>query len=308
MPSEVPVRNAGECRQGMPAARTRERSIASALRRCRRMMIPLACLLASGCSAAQIVNSLLPRNGFLLLADRDYGALSRQKLDIYIPATGERAKPVVIFFYGGNWQSGSKSDYLFVGQALAARGFVTIIADYRLYPEVRYPQFLEDAATAVAWTLRHLDAIGGDAAHVHLLGHSAGAYIAAMLALDPRWLGDDRKALRSMVGLAGPYDFLPLTDPILRVIFATEPDGARTQPITFADGTGPAVLLISGRDDRTVRLGNSMRLATRIREHGGVAEERYYRGVGHVSLIGAIAAPLRFLAPTLDDTVNFLLR
>lgn len=275
------------------------------LRRTWRLTILLASAMIGGCSPAQIVNALVPRDDFHLLADQSYGDLPRQKLDIYTPLKADRTTPVVVFFYGGNWQTGSKRDYLFIGQALASRGCIVVIPDYRLYPEVRYPMFLEDAAQAVAWTLQHLHELGGDPSSVHLMGHSAGAYIAAMLALDPRWLAADRSRITSAVGLAGPYDFLPLTDSVLQVIFGTEPDLARTQPITFADGTAPPMLLISGLNDTTVMPANSTRLATRIREHGGVAFDKYYSGIGHVALIGAIAAPLRFIAPTLRDVVEF---
>ena len=123
---------------------------------------------------------------------------------------------MVLFFYGGNWDSGSKEDYLFLGEALASRGFVVAIADYRIYPEVRYPEFLADGASAARWTFAHIAEYGGDPARVSLMGHSAGAYIALMLALDPDWLGPERARIKSAVGLAGPYDFLPLTDPALQ--------------------------------------------------------------------------------------------
>jgi acetyl esterase/lipase len=286
----------------MPAGRM---PTAATMRRFGRLLIPFAGVLAS-CSPAQLVNAFVPRTGFELTADRPYGKLARQTLDIYTPATSDRRRPVVIFFYGGNWQTGTKHEYLFLGQALATRGFIVVIPDYRLYPDVRYPAFVEDGARAVSWTLDHLDEIGGDPARVNLMGHSAGAYIAAMLAFDARWLGAGRTRLRNMIGLAGPYDFLPLTDPLLQVIFGTEPDLRRTQPITFADGSGPQALLISGLDDTTVFPANSTNLAARIRDHGGSAAEKYYKGIGHVSLIGAIAAPLRFIAPTLDDIRAFL--
>jgi acetyl esterase/lipase len=292
----------------MAAARAVTASIANGLWRIAKCSMLLAAGLLSGCSPAQLVNALVPHGDFALVADRPYGALPRQKLDIYTPVAHQGAKPVVIFFYGGNWQTGAKSDYLFVGQALASRGFIVVIPDYRLYPEVRYPGFLHDGAAAVSWTLAHIDEIGGDRGRVTLMGHSAGAYIAAMLALDPRWLGNDRARLHSVIGLAGPYDFLPLTDPVLQVIFGTEPDLTRTQPITFADGSAPPFLLISGLDDQTVRPANSMHLAARLRESGGDAVEKYYQGVGHIGLIGAIAAPLHFYAPTLDDVSAFLER
>jgi acetyl esterase/lipase len=287
----------------MNAGRT---PIAATLRRFGRLLIPVAGVLTSGCSLAQFANALVPRTGFVLTANQPYGALARQTLDIYTPASTDRRRPVVIFFYGGNWQTGMRSDYLFVGQALATRGFIVVIPDYRLYPEVRYPEFIKDGALTVSWTLNHLGEIGGDPDRISLLGHSAGAYIATMLALDARWLGSDRMRLRSVVGLAGPYDFLPLTDPVLKTIFGTEPDLMRTQPITFADGSGPPAIFVSGLDDTTVRAENSINLAARIRKHGGSAAEKYYQGVGHVSLIGAIATPLRFIAPTLADITAFL--
>jgi acetyl esterase/lipase len=271
-------------------------------------MIWLAAVMATGCSPAQLVNALVPHSGFKLTADRPYGPLARQKLDVYTPTTAQRPKPVVVFIYGGNWQAGTKTDYFFVGQAFASRGFIVVIPDYRLYPEVSYPAFIEDAAMAVQWTLAHLEEFGGDPAQITVAGHSAGAYIAAMLALDQRWLGNDRMRLHSLVGLAGPYDFLPLTDPVLQVIFGTERDLSRTQPITFVDGSAAPSLLISGLNDTTVRPANSKHLAARIRAHGGIAEEAYYEGVGHVSLIGAIAAPLHFMAPTLKEVIEFLNR
>lgn len=292
----------------MTAARAARASITTALRRFCRSAIPFASVLASGRAPARLVNALVPRGDFRRVADQPYGTLARQSLDIYTPIERDHAAPVVIFFHGGNWQTGTKSDYLFVGAALASRGFIVVIPDYRLYPEVRYPAFLEDGASAVSWTLRHLDEIGGDPDRVHLMGHSAGAYIAAMLALDERWLGEDRARVHRTVGLAGPYDFLPLVDPILQVIFGTEPALARTQPITFADGTASPFLLVSGLDDTTVRPANSMHLGVRIRDHGGVAAEKYYAGVGHMTLVGSIAAPLRFIAPTLNDVTRFLRR
>jgi acetyl esterase/lipase len=278
------------------------------LPRIRRVMISLAAVMATGCSPTQLVNALVPHGGFKLTADRPYGPVARQKLDIYTPTTMQRPKPAVVFIYGGNWQRGAKTDYLFLGQAFASRGFITVVPDYRLYPEVSYPAFIEDGAKAVRWTLAHIEEFGGDAAQINVMGHSAGAYIASMLALDQRWLGNDRMRLHSLIGLAGPYDFLPLTDPVLQVIFGTEPDLSRTQPITFVDGSAPPSLLISGLNDTTVRPANSKHLAARIRAHGGIAEEAYYRGVGHVSLIGAIARPLHFMAPTLNDVIEFLNR
>jgi acetyl esterase/lipase len=275
-------------------------------RRIARLALVLPTIILGGCSGPDIVNALVPRGGFALQRDIPYGSAPRQTLDVYQPTDSDGARPVVVFFYGGNWDSGDKRDYLFFGQALASRGFVVVIPDYRLYPEIRYPVFLEDNAAAVAWTFAHVGEMGGDPANVSVMGHSAGAYNAMMLALDPRWLGADRRRIRSAIGLAGPYDFLPLTDPVVQAIFATAPDLAQTQPINFADSSAPPTFLLAGLDDHTVNPENSRHLAARLRAAGAAVRERYYDGVGHVTLIAAMAWPLRFLAPVLDDVAGFL--
>ncbi|HET6518583.1 MAG TPA: alpha/beta hydrolase [Geminicoccaceae bacterium] len=221
--------------------------------------------------------------------------------------------PLVVFFYGGSWRAGSKDLYPFVGQAFASRGYVAAIPDYRLYPRVRYPGFLEDGAAAVTWLANHLPRTGGGPGSraVFLVGHSAGAYIAAMLALDPRWLraaggGEPCRLVAAAVGLAGPYDFLPLESRSLRAVFGPGPADASTQPISHADATDPPMLLLTGTGDDVVRPGNTLRLAARLREAGGRAETRLYDGLGHIRLVAALAAPLRFTAPVLDDIDGFL--
>ncbi len=260
------------------------------------------------CSATDVLNGMAPRAGIDVRRDVAYGAEPRQRLDVYAPAAAAGA-PVVVFFYGGGWESGDKADYEFVAAALAARGIVAVVPDYRLYPTVRYPAFLEDGARAVAWAHAQARALGGDPSRLVLAGHSAGAYIAAMLTLDCRWLAeaglDIRATVAGMIGIAGPYDFLPLHSPTLKAIFGPPETLPETQPIHYVDGTAPPMLLVTGTGDDTVDPGNSARLAARIREAGGTAEVVSYPGVGHRAIIGAVAWPLRFLAPTLADLVRF---
>jgi acetyl esterase/lipase len=272
-----------------------------------RAITRLPALLAAGSDPARVVNALVSHERFLVTPDLQYGADPRQALDVYRPSNDDATpRPVVVFFYGGKWQSGAKEDYLFVGEALASRGFIVVIPDYRLYPQVHYPEFIEDGAAAVTYTLHHAAEWGGDPQRVSVAGHSAGAYIATMLALDPEFLGSDRDRIARVVGLAGPYDFLPLTDPILQTIFATAPDPMVTEPIRHVDGTAPPMLLATGLGDTVVSPRNVASLAARIREKGGSVETRAYRRIGHVTLIGAVALPFSFLAPVLDDFAAFL--
>ncbi|PWC38517.1 alpha/beta hydrolase [Azospirillum sp. TSO22-1] len=273
-----------------------------------RRFAPLAALAAMlpACSPLGLVDALTPRDGYRLEADLPYGPLPRQRLDLYRPDRPKPGAPTVVFFYGGAWEFGDKGNYRFVAQALAARGYTVAVPDYRLYPEVRYPAFLEDGAAAVAW-VRRTAAGGGPLA---LMGHSAGAYIAVMLTVDRRWLNaagtDPCAAVASTVGISGPYDFLPLTERNLMEIFGPEDGRPQTQPVTHVDGRAPPLLLLAGDADTRVRPRNSASLAGRMRERGGRAETILYPGLGHVQTVAAFARPLRWLAPVLDDVDRFL--
>ena len=261
-----------------------------------------------GCTPARVLNALISEDGYRIERDIVYGEAARNKLDIYIPDETTSDADVAVFFYGGRWEYGSKADYLFVGQALASKGIVTVILDYRLFPDVRFPAFVEDGARAVGWVRRHIAGYGGDPQQIYLIGHSAGAHIAAMLSMDPRFLTAEDVAvedIEGMIGLAGPYDFLPIKDPVVKEVFAVD-DLEVTQPITHASGRAPRTLLLTGDNDETVLPRNSTRLGDAINQTGGQAEVNVYKGVGHVGIVLALASPFRWLAPTLRDIVDFM--
>jgi len=235
-----------------------------------------------------------------------YAAGARHTLDIYRPE--KAAAPVIVFIYGGSWQNGDKSTYSFLGRALAQRGYLTIIPNYRVYPQVRYPAFLEDAAKAVRWARDNAARLGGDAGNIYLAGHSAGAYNAAMLTYDPRWLravGLSQRQIAGFIGLAGPYDFLPLRNETLAAIFggANRPE---TQPISYASRRAPPSLLLAGALDTTVEPSNSTRLAAALRAAGNQVTLRRYAAVGHVTILGGFGTPVELLAPVRDDIDAFI--
>lgn len=276
----------------------------------RRAGLAVAALLATaGCTPLSFFDTVVPkdRGGVLRASGLAYGADPRQRLDVYVPRRPSAApRPVVVFFYGGSWNSGNRAGYAFVGRALAARGFVVVIPDYRLVPAVRYPAFVEDGADAVRWAEAHAAGYGGAANRLVLMGHSAGAYIAAMLAVDDRWLGPARANVKGLVGLAGPYDFAPFDVDASRAAFGDWPRPAETQPVTHAGAGDPPALLAFGEDDRTVRPRNSEALAARLRTGGVRVELRGYPKVGHVGLLLALARPFRGRAPVLDDVTRFI--
>lgn len=259
-------------------------------------------------SPVKLLNAAASGN-FSVTRNIAYAPGARGRLDVYTPK-GARDAPVVVFFYGGSWQEGDKAMYRFVGAALAAHGVVAIIPDYRLYPQVRFPSFLYDCARAVAWAHSHAAQYGGDPQRLVLMGHSAGAYNVAMLALNPVYLGamglSPRRDISGFIGLAGPYDFLPLTDPKLKTIFGPPDELARTQPINFVTPGAPPAFLAAGLRDTTVEPQNSMRLAARLRKDGDSVQERYYRDLNHKLLVGAISPLLSFMAPVLPDCLAFI--
>ena len=260
----------------------------------RRKAVLLTCATAllAACSPFRAINLLVPKQGYSVTRAIAYGADPRQKLDIYVPAGLKGPAPVLLFFHGGSWQTGNRADYLAFGQAFASKGIVTVVADYRLYPQVKYPAFVEDAAQALAFVHARIAQYGGDPARLFVSGHSAGAYNAVMLASDPDFIraaGGDLSWIRGVIGIAGPYDFLPLTEPDYIAIF-DGPENHTAMPINHIDGQRPPMLLAAGDADNTVAPGNSDRMAARLKaggrqRHGDqISGDRPYR---HSSVAGA---------------------
>lgn len=265
-----------------------------------------AMLLTTACVA--LLNASVPSDGYRVISNVPYGTHARQSLDIYVPSNAKGPASVLVFYYGGSWQYGRKEDYKFVGEAFASLGYVTVIADYRLYPEVYFPTFVEDSAAALVWVHQHIGEYGGDANNLFVSGHSAGAFNAVMLSVNPAYLkqaGGDTRMIRGTLGLAGPYDFLPLTDEDIIAVFSKKPAG-ETQPITYATHKTAPMFLATGNEDETVGVKNSVNLAKALTRHGSVVELKRYDGVAHIGIVLALADGFRGKAPLRDDMDAFM--
>jgi len=278
----------------------------------------IAALLAlSGCSPAALLNSASRLGGDparLAAGGEAFGPDARHKLDVWVPRGAgaplpPKPLPVVIFFYGGGWVMGNRGEYGFAGRAFAAQDFVAIVPDYRLVPGTRFPGFIEDGALAVKWARDNAGRFGGDPKKISLSGHSAGAYIAAMLALDRHYLADigvDPKIVRAAAVLSGPYDFYPFTEQRGRDALGTWPRPLETQPISFARADAPPLLLIHGGADTVARPYNSQRLAERLATAGAPVTLRIYPGKSHVDTVKSLSPLFRRTTPTLADSVTFM--
>jgi acetyl esterase/lipase len=270
--------------------------------------IGLLALVLTGCSALGMLDALTPSGGYVRTGDVAFGAHPRQKLDVYAPANA-RAAPVIVFWYGGSWRRGERAEYRFVAEALTREGYVVVLPDYRLVPEARFPDFVDDAALAVAWVAANVERHGGDPARIFVMGHSAGAYNAIMTALDARFLaraGASPDAIKGAIGLSGPYDFLPLRGRVLTTAFGDFEPAAETQPTNFARADAPPLLLVHGAADDLVSPREARVLADAARAAGGRAELRVYPDVAHVDLLLGLSSRLRGDSPLLDDIKAFV--
>ncbi len=274
---------------------------------------PLAlCVMTGACTPLAFTAANLPTrfDDMTVVRDRAYGPLPQQKLDIYLP-TGATNRPreVIVFFYGGRWSYGEKEQYRFVGSAFTSQGFIVVIPDYRKYPEVRFPAFVEDGAKALAWVHDHIGEVQGNPSRIHVMGHSAGAHIGTLLAADSRYLdaeGKDRSAvIRDVVGLAGPYAFTP-DEPDLEDMFGPPANYPNMQVTTFIDGAQPPMLLLYGDEDSVVERYNLERLTQRITERGGCVRPIIYHAVGHTSLLGALSWFNPGSVPVVENILAFL--
>jgi acetyl esterase/lipase len=268
----------------------------------------------SGCSPLTALNAVVPKDGYTSQEGIAYGPADRNRLDIHVPKThvlkhGDGPAPVVVFFYGGSWKFGSRQQYRFMGEALTSRGYVAVVPDYRVYPNARFPMFVEDGADAVRWVHDHIAEYGGDPERIYLMGHSAGAYITAQLSLNPRYLGEvglSRDDIKGMVGLAGPYATDLRDYDSVRAIFVDHPEPGDLKPITFVDGQEPPMLLMHGGDDTTVYPANSVLLAQEIQAAGGDAEYVEFEDKGHIGMVLGLAKPFRRDGGALDRAARFI--
>jgi acetyl esterase/lipase len=273
-----------------------------------RALSPILLTPIIACAPRQLAESLLAGNHFELLTDLPYGPGAQGFLDLYRPRHLKNSAPVIVFLYGGRWQSGSKDEYRLLGGALTREGVLAVVPEYSKYPEVRFPVWVEEAARAVRWVRDSIGRFGGDPSRIFVMGHSSGAHTATLLALDDHYLRDagvPGSAVRGFISLAGPVA-TTWTDPDVQALMGPRNMWPRTYPMEQVNGSAPPLLLLHGGRDQLVSSANSTRLAARIRAHGGCAPVILYRGLDHVGIVLALVLPRFNIAPVMDDVMAFV--
>lgn len=267
-----------------------------------------------GCTSLDVLNALTgnPPSQAIVVS---YGDASRQKIDVYaMPMGNPHSRPMVVFFYGGSWATGSRADYGFVARGFGEAGYVVAIVDYRLTPEVTYPEFVKDSAAAVRLLMDRAVEFGADPNKIVLAGHSAGAYNALMVAMDGRWLDARyRQRIRGVIGLSSPVNFLPIQMPEAQLAFNWPNTPRDTQPIEHVRSDNPPMLLLSANRDPLVHPAvNSRPMADRLREKGVPVELYEFDGplgiINHANIVATLSPRFRFAAPTLEKSIDFIER
>ena len=272
----------------------------------------LSAMLLSGCSSTGLflLNSTLKlKSNNNVAKNVSFGDQEWQTLDVYSPSTepSKDKKPVLIFFYGGSWDSGNKEMYYFVADAFVRRGYVVVIPDYIKYPEARFPMFVEDGAAAIAWTKTNITQHGGDPNNVFVAGHSAGAHLGGMLATDSQYLekhGLTPLDIKGFSGLAGPYNFTPTRASLIEV-FGPEENYPKMQAMHFVDGDEPPMLLLHGGKDETVGVMNQEILLEKLNAVGNQSKGILYPNLDHISILMSITPWLQGDSTTVEDMDMF---
>lgn len=281
----------------------------------RLLTVLMLSVLVAACSGLSLLNAVTSDRGYEAAANIAYAVGEGRRLDIYAPKNLDQRAPVVVFFHGGRWTEGNKDEYKFVGEALSSRGIVAVVADYRKYPDVRMAGFMDDAAKAVSWVHSNISSYGGDPQKLFVMGHSSGAHMATLLALDRRYLDNAgmRTPLAGAIGLAGAYDFLPLRAPDLQEIFGPESRYSMSQPVNFARPEAPPTLLVHSKDDATTSVSNARNLAQALRDKGAPVTTVYYDAIrcspgvsSHACTVAVLARPFRTTIDLLDQIVRFV--
>jgi acetyl esterase/lipase len=278
----------------------------------RRIALAGLSALLAGCARLGFLAANVPAvfGSYKRHANIAYGDDAQHRLDVYVPDQAAAVpRAVVVFWHGGRWRFGDKADYRFVGAALAEAGYVAVVANYRHYPQVKMPGFMDDAARAALWAAAHAGEFGGDRQRLYLMGHSAGAHLAALVTLNTGYFaaaGQPAPHIAGVIGLSGPYDFLPLLEADVQDMFGPPQIYAQSQPINFVRADAPPMLLVHGLDDDTARPKNSRNLATALSALGAPVTLKLYPKVSHADTVAALITLLRGRAPTLADITSFI--
>ncbi|MGP5686503.1 alpha/beta hydrolase [Psychrobacter glacincola] len=285
--------------------------------------VALATQNAQALSPLAIVNGITSSGGVGVSKNILYGDEPLQDLDIYYPkplAQAMKAQsaindgtitdsyPMVVFVHGGSWESGNKEQYAFVGQSLAQAGYVTAVINYRKAPEHVYPDYVEDAAQAIAWSINNATSLHADPKRLAVIGHSAGAFNAVAAIANEDFLapyGVKPTDIATVVGIAGPYSYdFRKFDSVTAFAADATPDDV--MPDRQIKGAQPPYLLLTAEKDTVVYATNTIKMTQALTAAGVSVQTGEIKGASHATSIGAMAPPLRWVNDVRAQVVTYL--
>lgn len=273
------------------------------------IMVLFLSLLSTACSKSVFFAANLPSyfGSQKVIADMDFGSKYNSKLNIYLPKNTKESNPVIVFFYGGKWEDGSKDDYRFVADAFTELGYIVVIPDYVKYPQVKFPEWQYDAAKALAWTHNNISKYKGNAKELFVIGHSSGAHIGALLTVDNKYLaaeGGNRNWIKAFAGIAGPYHFIPEEDD-LKDMFGPQQNYKYMHVTNYIDGKQPPMLLLWGKKDTIVGEININNMLPQLQETNSLYQVKYYDDLDHISIISSLTRYKRNKSKIYEDINSY---
>jgi len=227
------------------------------------------------------------RSNYTVTRDIAYASAAHQTLDIYAPKNIDKKLPVIVFYFGGGWSWGDKSYFAFVADSFVEKGYVVVIPNYVLYPEGKYPQFVTDGAKAIAWVNRNIERYEGDIKQLNIVGHSAGAYIGAMVSFNDKYLasqGSNTSIIHKFAGIAGPYNFTPKAQEYID-IFGKE-NFVDMKIENHVSGNEPPSLLLHSEGDTTVGAFNQEKMKQALKaKQSRVETIMYGPEITHIKIL-----------------------
>ena len=257
--------------------------------------------------ASYSINYLTPKDTFEKEEHLAYGLKARNRLDLYRTKNPKKQKPLIAFVHGGSWQHGNKRDYLFIGETFAREGFDVAVINYQLAPENIFPAFVDDLAQAIHYLNQNKVKLNISTDNMILMGHSAGAFNVMSVVYSAQSQNFKYKdQIKAIVGLAGPYHFDYVGDPLSEHAFDHKISYQQVMPYYFIEPNHIKHYLLVAEQDQVVERKNALDLDIALRQKGNHSHIAVIPKTGHITIVATLASLMSHYFKTKRTILHFL--